>query len=364
MSESTNSKKVASKICMAEVDVRGIINNIPQHKPVRSQSVISQPEAWSKSDVAISASDRYTQSLAAKMIPTKQPETVVIDYPPQPFNPLQALTAITQQLISSASIYPYHISSHVPFSQHQISTNSYSKSTKDASPPPAEPSLAPFQMISHTSLLATKIHQLEEELKQIKQENLMNKRQNTKAARLKEENVSLKHSPSSASSQHSYTQTIDECSSSIWNEINRGVDIDKKVKSKLKKSARKNHRRSSTSSSSHQSITIIERRSPKTPTVNLTMSISDNIKKFAGTTKEAPGRFILEYQQKAKSTYGWDNETTLNSISHWLTDAAAEWYQQLIQSNELPKSWDAFVKFFLARFSSPERKEALKIQRN
>ncbi|CAF4142877.1 unnamed protein product, partial [Didymodactylos carnosus] len=59
-------------------------------------------------------------------------------------------------------------------------------------------------MISHTSLLATKIHQLEEELKQIKQENLMNKRQNTKAARLKEENVSLKHSPSSASSQHSY----------------------------------------------------------------------------------------------------------------------------------------------------------------
>ncbi|CAF4501652.1 unnamed protein product, partial [Didymodactylos carnosus] len=100
MSESTNSKKVASKICMAEVDVRGIINNIPQHKPVRSQSVISHPEAWSKSDVAISASDRYTQSLAAKMIPTKQPETGVIDYPPQPFNPLQALTAITQQLIS------------------------------------------------------------------------------------------------------------------------------------------------------------------------------------------------------------------------------------------------------------------------
>ncbi|CAF3931061.1 unnamed protein product, partial [Didymodactylos carnosus] len=80
-----------------------------------------------------------------------------------------------------------------------ISTNSYSKSTKDASPPPAEPSLTPFQMISHASLLATKIHQLEEELKQIKQENLMNKRQNTKAARLKEENVSLKHSPSSAS---------------------------------------------------------------------------------------------------------------------------------------------------------------------
>ncbi|CAF1529946.1 unnamed protein product, partial [Didymodactylos carnosus] len=77
--------------------VRGIVNNIPQHKPIRSQSVISQPEAWSKSDVAISASDRYTQSLPATMIPTKQPETVVIDYPPQPFNPLQALTGITQQ---------------------------------------------------------------------------------------------------------------------------------------------------------------------------------------------------------------------------------------------------------------------------
>ncbi|CAF0842015.1 unnamed protein product [Didymodactylos carnosus] len=93
------------------------------------------------------------------------------------------------------------------------------------------------------------------------------------------------------------------------------------------------------------------------------MSISDNIKKFAGTTKEALRRFILEYQQKAKSAYGWDNETILNSISHWLTDAAAEWYQQLIQSNELPKSWNAFAKL-LARFSSPERKEALKIQRN
>ncbi|CAF1439225.1 unnamed protein product [Didymodactylos carnosus] len=124
MPESTNSKKVVSKICMAEVDVRGIVNNIPQHKPIRRQSVISQPKVWSKADVAISATDRYTQSLAATMIPTKQPEVVVIDYPPQPFNPLQALTAITQQLISSASIYPYHISSHVPFSQHQISINS------------------------------------------------------------------------------------------------------------------------------------------------------------------------------------------------------------------------------------------------
>ncbi|CAF0841997.1 unnamed protein product [Didymodactylos carnosus] len=163
------------------MDIRGIVNNIPQHKPIRSNSVISQPEAWSKSDVAISASDRYTQSQAATMSSTKQPEAVVIDSLPQPFNPLQALTVITQQLISSASInspsasiYPYHVSSHVSFSQHQISTNSYSKSTKDVSPL-AEPSLTPLPMMSHTSLLATKIHQLQEELKQLKQENLMNK---------------------------------------------------------------------------------------------------------------------------------------------------------------------------------------------
>ncbi|CAF1074762.1 unnamed protein product [Didymodactylos carnosus] len=80
------------------------------------------------------------------MISTKQPDAVVIDSLSQPFNPLEALTAITQQLISSVSV-----SSHVPSSRHQISTNSYSKSTKDASPPPAELFLAPLPMISHTS---------------------------------------------------------------------------------------------------------------------------------------------------------------------------------------------------------------------
>ncbi|CAF1550893.1 unnamed protein product, partial [Didymodactylos carnosus] len=62
--------------------------------------------------------------------------------------------------------------------------------------------------------------------------------------------------------------------------------------------------------------------------------------------------------------YGWSDQATLNRISHWLTGAAAEWYQQLVQSDELPATWGEFVKLFQARFQSPEQIEALKIERN
>ncbi|CAF1614445.1 unnamed protein product, partial [Didymodactylos carnosus] len=44
--------------------------------------------------------------------------------------------------------------------------------------------------------------------------------------------------------------------------------------------------------------------------------------------------------------------------------AAAEWYQQLVQSDGLPATWREFIKLFQARFQSSERIEALKIERN
>ncbi|CAF1091319.1 unnamed protein product [Didymodactylos carnosus] len=54
----------------------------------------------------------------------------------------------------------------------------------------------------------------------------------------------------------------------------------------------------------------------------------------------------------------------LRNISNWLTGAAGDWYLQLSQSHHLPDMWHEFKKLFLSRFRSPERIEALKIERS
>ncbi|CAF4665963.1 unnamed protein product, partial [Didymodactylos carnosus] len=137
----------------------------------------------------------------------------------------------------------------------------------------------------------------------------------------------------------------DECSSGIWDEINLNPKAAIKKSKKSRKSLKKLDRRSSPSISTGDEEMTLKHHSQKstkilqpsiTPMLNLTMSIPDNITKFGGITKEAPGRFIVEYQQKARTAYGWSDQATLNGISHWLTGAAAEWYQQLVQSDEHP----------------------------
>ncbi|CAF1603331.1 unnamed protein product [Didymodactylos carnosus] len=54
----------------------------------------------------------------------------------------------------------------------------------------------------------------------------------------------------------------------------------------------------------------------------------------------------------------------LRNISNWLTGAAVDWYLQLSQGHHLPDTWHEFKKLFLSRFRSPERIEALKIERS
>ncbi|CAF1024024.1 unnamed protein product, partial [Didymodactylos carnosus] len=54
----------------------------------------------------------------------------------------------------------------------------------------------------------------------------------------------------------------------------------------------------------------------------------------------------------------------LRNISNWLTGAASDWYLQLSQGHHLPDTWHEFKKFYLSRFRSPERIEALKIERS
>ncbi|CAF1530399.1 unnamed protein product [Didymodactylos carnosus] len=253
-------------------------------------------------------------------------------------------------------------SQHVSFQQHPLSTNSYRKTINNPLSS-SEPRLRPVPMTPHTTLLIEQVRQLQHELKQ----------EISKVGRLQEENATLKHSSSSTSNKHSCTQTIDECSSEIWDEINLSPKAAIKKSKKSRKSLKKLDRHPSPSiptgdeemTPKHHSQKSTKILQPSaTPMLNLTMFISDNITKFGGTTKEAPGRFIIEYQQKAKTAYGWSDQATLNGISHWLTGAAAEWCQQLVQSDELPATWGEFVKLFQARFQSPERTEALKIKRN
>ncbi|CAF4600697.1 unnamed protein product, partial [Didymodactylos carnosus] len=232
-------------------------------------------------------------------------------------------------------------SQHVSFQQHPLSTNSYRKTINDPLPP-SKPRLRPVPMTPHTTLLIEQVRQLQHELKQEK----------SKVGRLQEENATLKHSSWSTSNKHSCTQTIDEYSSGIWDEINLHPKAAIKKSKKSRKSLKKLDRRPSPSISigdeemtpKHHSQKSTKILQPSTTRMlNLTMSIPDNITKFGGTTKEAPRRFIIEYQQKAKTAYGWSDQATLNRISHWLTGAAAEWYQQLVQSDELPATWGEFV---------------------
>ncbi|CAF4536537.1 unnamed protein product, partial [Didymodactylos carnosus] len=247
-------------------------------------------------------------------------------------------------------------SQHVLFQQHPLSANSYRKTINDPLPP-SEPPLTSVPMTSHTTLLIEQVRQLQHELKQEKSKKIQ----------------VLSTMFSSMSSKHSYTQTIDEFSSGIWDEINPNSKAAAKKSRKSKKSPKKLDRHPLPSTSTDDEEIISDHHSQKssrilppstTPMLNLTMSISDNITKFGGTTKEAPGRVIVEYQQKAKTAYGWSDQATLDGISHWLTGAAAEWYQKLVQSDEIPATWGEFVKLFQARFQSPERIEALKIERN
>ncbi|CAF1504579.1 unnamed protein product, partial [Didymodactylos carnosus] len=54
----------------------------------------------------------------------------------------------------------------------------------------------------------------------------------------------------------------------------------------------------------------------------------------------------------------------LRNICNWLTGLARDWYLQLLQSHQLPDTWPEFKKLFLSRFRSPERIEALKLERS
>ncbi|CAF4471027.1 unnamed protein product [Didymodactylos carnosus] len=62
--------------------------------------------------------------------------------------------------------------------------------------------------------------------------------------------------------------------------------------------------------------------------------------------------------------FGASDSKLLRNISNWLTGSASDWYLQLSQAHRLPETWSQYKRLFLARFRSPERVEALKIERS
>ena len=76
---------------------------------------------------------------------------------------------------------------------------------------------------------------------------------------------------------------------------------------------------------------------------------------FSGKSSERPHQFLIRIEQHAHTVNHWNHATLLRGISQFLKDDALEWYCQLYRSDQLPTTWDEFVRLFLSQFFSPLR---------
>jgi hypothetical protein len=76
---------------------------------------------------------------------------------------------------------------------------------------------------------------------------------------------------------------------------------------------------------------------------------------FAGKPTDRPRQFLLRVAEYTQTVNKWSTETLLKGISQFLKESALDWYCQLHVTDNLPTTWEQFVKRFLAQFHSPIR---------
>ncbi|CAF4471991.1 unnamed protein product [Rotaria sp. Silwood2] len=95
------------------------------------------------------------------------------------------------------------------------------------------------------------------------------------------------------------------------------------------------------------------------PIMPFTMSLTNTLPSFSGKEGEMPTKFITEFEIRASSLVGHNDDYLLRAVQLSLTDTALTWYIQTQQEQPV-NNWVQFKQLFLRRFRTPEKIELLR----
>lgn len=99
--------------------------------------------------------------------------------------------------------------------------------------------------------------------------------------------------------------------------------------------------------------------SASTAAMSFTLPLSNTFPTFSGKEYEMPTKFITEFEIRASSLVGKQDDQLLRAVRHCLTDIALTWFAQIEQERSI-NTWNEFKTLFLRRFRTPEKIELLR----